>query len=75
MTICRASATTPEKHRPECLSMFIMRRFDPSTSIFESFGFSTHIATPSLQRMATAVLLPSTALAAYSTWKTRPSGE
>ena len=55
--------------------MLKMRRLDPSTIILESLGFSTAIATPSLHRMPTAVLLPSTALAAYSTWKTRPSGE
>ena len=52
-----------------------IRRFDPSTSIFESFGFSTPITTPSLQRMPTAVDELSTAFCAYSTWKTRPSGE
>ena len=60
---------------PECLSTVMMRRLVPSTSILESFGFSTHMTTPSLHRIPTAVLLMSTALVAYSTWKTRPSGE
>lgn len=60
---------------PLCLSTCMMRRFDPSTIILDSLGFSTAITIPSLHRMPTAVLLPSTALAAYSTWKTRPSGE
>ena len=60
---------------PECLSTCMMRRLEPSTIILESFGFSTAITTPSLHRIPTAVLLLSTAFAAYSTWKTRPSGE
>ena len=60
---------------PDCLSIVKTRRFEPSTSIFDSLGFSTPITTPSLHLMPTAVPLFSTALAAYSIWKTRPSGE
>jgi hypothetical protein len=66
---------SPEKQMPDCLSTCMMRRLEPSTIIFESLGFSTAITTPSLHRMPTAVLLLSTAFVAYSTWKTRPSGE
>eukprot|EP00966_Prymnesium_polylepis_P119542 2762912-Prymnesium_polylepis.1 len=72
---CRASAWSPDTHMPECLSTLRILRLEPSTSILERIGFSIPIATPSLHRMPTAVLLLSTALTAYSTWKTRPSGE
>lgn len=60
---------------PECLSKFMILRLEPSTSILERIGFSTAIATPSLHRMPTAVEELSTAFTAYSSWKTRPSGE
>ena len=60
---------------PVCLSTVKMRRFDPSTISFESFCFSTPITTPSTHLMPMAVPELSTALVAYSTWKTRPSGE
>jgi hypothetical protein len=52
-----------------------MRRLEPATIILESFCFSTPITTPSLHRMPIEVPEFSTALAAYSIWKTRPSGE
>ena len=72
---CLASAIKPDTAMPECLSTVKTLRFEPSTIIFDSFCFSTPSATPSLHRIPTAVPDPSTALLAYSTWKTRPSGE
>ena len=67
-----------------------MRRFASLASNFDCSNFSTPSTTPSLTRTPTAVLPPacelsryranaypllSTAFCAYSTWKTRPSGE
>lgn len=52
-----------------------MRRLVPGSYSFDVTSFSTASTMPSLPRRATTVPEFSTALFAYSTWKTRPSGE
>lgn len=60
---------------PMLRSTVAMRLFAPGLSSLLVVNFSSANTTPSLQRMPTAVPPFSTALAAYSTWKLRPSGE
>lgn len=58
-----------------CLSIVAIRLFAPGFNSLLVIIFSTASTTPSLHLIPIDVPPFSTALAAYSTWKFRPSGE
>lgn len=58
-----------------CLSMLKILRLVPDSCSFESINFSAAKTIPSFPLSPIIVPLFSTAFIAYSTWKTRPSGE
>lgn len=58
-----------------CLSMLKILLLAPASYNFEVTNFSTAKTTQSFPFKAITVPLFSTAFTAYSTWKTRPSGE
>lgn len=58
-----------------CLSMLKIRLLAPGSYNLDVTSFSTAKTTPSFPLRPITVPEFSTALAAYSTWNTRPSGE
>ena len=60
---------------PTCSSTWNILLFAPGSYSFDVTSFSTANTTPSFPRRPITVPEFSTALAAYSTWNTRPSGE
>lgn len=69
------AAEDERRTMPMFLSTVCIRLLAPGLSSLLVVSFSSASTTPSLQRMPTAVPPFSTAFAAYSTWKLRPSGE